>query len=75
MTQADVVAATNKFTSFTAGGISTVTDWTIGPHHGTPSPACTRLGPGRRGSTFVSVFAKGNQVFACVGPNAKNPVR
>jgi len=71
-TQASVVSATNKFTAFTAGGITTVTPWTI-VHTGYTEPNCTAWVQ-VQGLKFVVAFTKGTQVFNCIGPDAKNPV-
>jgi hypothetical protein len=34
LTQANIVNITNHFTNNTSGGLSTVTNWSTGPHHG-----------------------------------------
>lgn len=72
LTQANVVAQTNKITDFTGGGITTVTNWKI-VHTGFTEPNCTATVQ-VKGNAFVTVFAPKPQVFTCVGPNAKNPV-
>jgi ABC-type branched-subunit amino acid transport system substrate-binding protein len=72
VTQASVVSATNKITNFTAGGVSAPVNWTTG-HVGYNEPNCNsylRV----KGSTYVSVFGQGKQVFVCLGPSVKKPV-
>jgi branched-chain amino acid transport system substrate-binding protein len=72
VTQASVVAATNKIKNFTAGGLSSPVDWTHG-HKGYTLPSCNAFVE-VHGSQFVPVFGKGKQVFVCVGASVKNPV-
>ncbi len=63
--------ATNKLTNFTAAGLASPTNWTVG-HTGYTEPNCSAWLQ-VQGKKFVPVFAPGKQVFVCVGPNAKNP--
>jgi hypothetical protein len=70
-TQASVVSATNKLTNFTAAGLASPTNWTVG-HTGYTEPSCS-VWLQVQGKKFVPVFAPGKQIFVCVGPNAKNP--
>jgi len=72
LTQANVVAATNKITSFTAGGVSAPVDWSNG-HVGYTEPNCSTV-VRVKGSHYVIVFRKGRQVFTCLGPSVTNPV-
>ena len=72
LTQSGVIDATNKITDFTAGDTQSPTDWT-NAHTTATFPACSSWVQ-VKGSTFVTVFAPGKQVFVCVGPDAKNPV-
>ncbi len=72
LTQAAVIAATNKLTADTAAGTQATTNWTVA-HHTVTYPSCSAWVQ-VKGSSFTSVFAPGNQVFICVGPNAKDPV-
>ena len=72
ITQASVIAATNKITADTAGQTQAPTNWTVAHVKAIP-PACTAFVQ-VKGSSFVSVFAPGKQVFICLGTNAKNPV-
>ncbi len=71
-TQASVISATNKITNFTAGGLSAPVNWSKG-HVGYNEPICNSYVQ-VKGSTYVPVFAKGKQVFVCLGPSVKNPV-
>jgi len=72
LTQAAVVAATNKLTADTASGTQAITDWTVG-HQKVTFPSCTAWIQ-VKGTSFVSVFAAGKQVFVCVQRDIKNPV-
>jgi branched-chain amino acid transport system substrate-binding protein len=72
LTQAAVVAATNKLTADTAAGTQSNTNWTV-LHVKVTYPSCSAWVQ-VKGSTFASVFAPGHQAFICVGPNPKNPV-
>jgi branched-chain amino acid transport system substrate-binding protein len=72
VTQANVIAATNKIKNFTAGGLSSPVDWSHG-HKGYTLPSCNAFVQVHN-SQFVPVFGKGKQVFVCVGASVKNPV-
>jgi len=72
LTQANVIAQTNKLTRFTADGTSAPVDWTSA-HTTNTLPTCSAWIQVKNGK-FVSVFGSGKQVFVCVGANAKNPV-
>jgi branched-chain amino acid transport system substrate-binding protein len=72
VTQANVVAQTNKITGFTANGTSAPVDWTTA-HTANTLPNCTAWIQ-VKGSTFTPVFGQGKQVFVCVGASVKNPV-
>ena len=72
VTQANVIAQTNKITNFTAGGVTTVTDWTV-DHTGFTEPNCNATVQ-VQGNNFVTVLSPGKQVFVCFGPNPKHPV-
>jgi ABC-type branched-subunit amino acid transport system substrate-binding protein len=72
VTPASVIAATNKITNFTAGGVSAPTDWAVS-HTGTTWPDCSAYIQ-VQGTKYVPVFGKGKQVFVCVNKNPKNPV-
>ncbi len=72
LTQAAVVKATNQISNFTAAGTQAPTNWVVG-HTSVTEPACTAWVQ-VKGTSFVSVFAPGKQVFICIGPNAKDPV-
>ena len=72
VTQANVIAETNKLTNFTGAGISAPVDWTK-LHTGVTWPSCSAYIQ-VQGTKFVPVFGKGKQIFVCVGKNVKNPV-
>jgi ABC-type branched-subunit amino acid transport system substrate-binding protein len=72
LTQANVVAATNKITNFTAGGVSAPVNWSHG-HVGYTEPNCSTVVQ-VKGSKYVIVFRKQKQVFTCLGPSVTNPV-
>ncbi len=72
VTQASVIAATNKITNFTAGGVSAPVDWAVS-HTGTTWPDCSAYIQ-VQGGKYVPVFGKGKQVFVCVNKDPKNPV-
>ncbi len=72
VTQQSVVAATNKITNFTAGGLSAPVDWSV--EHTRPNfPECTAFMQ-IHGTVYQPVFGKGKQVFICLGASVKNPV-
>jgi branched-chain amino acid transport system substrate-binding protein len=72
VTQASVVAATNKISNFTGAGISAPVDWTV-LHTGTTWPSCSAYIQ-VSGKKFVPVFGKGKQIFVCVGKSVTKPV-
>ena len=72
LTQANVIAATNKITDDTAAQTQAPTNWTLA-HVKATFPACTSWVQ-VKGSNFVSVFSTGKQVFVCLSGDAKNPV-
>jgi len=72
LTQAAVVSATNQITADTAAQTQAPTNWTVA-HVKVTHPACTSWVQ-VKGTSFVSVFSTGKQVFVCLGPDAKNPV-
>jgi len=72
LTQANVINQTNKIVGFTADGTSSTVDWTTA-HTTNTLPNCTAFIQAK-GSTFVSVFGSGKQVFVCLGASVKNPV-
>jgi ABC-type branched-subunit amino acid transport system substrate-binding protein len=63
LTQANVVALTNKLTAFTAGGLTVPTNWTTA-HSGHAPPYCGAYIQ-VKGDTYVPVLNKGNSVFNC----------
>jgi hypothetical protein len=73
LTQANIINITNHFTNNSSGGLSTVTNWETA-HTTTTYPTCTGFVK-VVGTKFVPVWAKGNQVFVCLGKDSsKNPV-
>jgi len=70
LTQANIIKVTNNITNFTAGGLTTVTNWKVS-HSGTTYPTCSAYVV-VHGTRFVPVFGKGKQVFVCVGPDASD---
>jgi ABC-type branched-subunit amino acid transport system substrate-binding protein len=72
ITQASVVAATNKISAFTADGLSAPVDWTVA-HVRPKFPQCTAFMQ-IQGTTYQPVFGKGKQVFVCLGTSVSNPV-
>jgi hypothetical protein len=73
LTQANVIAQTNKLTNFTSGGIATVTNWSQA-HTINGFPGCSAFVK-VKGTHFVPAVAKGPHVFVCFAQkvNLKNP--
>ncbi len=63
LTQAKLIAAIDKMTSFTADGIIPPVDWTQG-HSLSKTPGCVALVQAQ-GGKFVPVFGSGGSVFTC----------
>ena len=75
LTWANVIAQTNKLTSFTAGGLTAPTNWALGGHSGHAPPYCTAYIQAK-GTQYVPALNKGKNVFNCfqsINPKA-NPV-
>jgi ABC-type branched-subunit amino acid transport system substrate-binding protein len=73
-TSQSVIAATNRITDFTAGGVSAPVDWTTA--HTTQSfPNCPSFVQ-VKGNAFIPVTTSGHLVFLCFGPHTdlKDPV-
>jgi branched-chain amino acid transport system substrate-binding protein len=70
LTQANIISITNHMTAFTAGGLTTVTNWE-NSHTKTTYPTCSAFVK-VKGKQFVPIYGKGKEVFVCVGPSAKN---
>jgi ABC-type branched-subunit amino acid transport system substrate-binding protein len=71
LTQANVVAQTNKLTAFTAGGLTAPTNWQSAGHAGHAPPYCGAYIQ-VKGTKFVPTLNKGKSVFNCFGSiNAK----
>ncbi len=64
LTQANVIAQTNKLTNFTAGGLTAVTNWAKTGHSGTAPPYCAAYIQ-VKGTKYVPVLNKGKNVFNC----------
>ena len=75
LTQANVIAQTNKLTAFTAGGLTAPVNWESAGHSGHAPPYCGAYIQ-VKGTKYVPVLNKGKSVFNCFGsinPN-KGPV-
>jgi ABC-type branched-subunit amino acid transport system substrate-binding protein len=74
LTQANVIAQTNKLTQFTAGGLTTPTNWTTA-HSGHAPPYCAAYIQ-VKGKTYVPALNTGKSVFICFGSTdpKKGPV-
>ena len=64
LTQANVVAQTNKLTAFTANGLSSPVNWKSAGHSGGLPPYCDAYIQ-VKGKQYVPVFNTGNNVFNC----------
>jgi ABC-type branched-subunit amino acid transport system substrate-binding protein len=73
LTQANVIAQDNKLTTFTAGGLTTPTNWATAGHAGHAPPYCDAYIQ-VKGDKYVPALNKGKSVFVCFGStNAKKP--
>ena len=63
LTQANVIAQTNKLTAFTANGLIAPVNW-LKDHTGTTPPYCDAYIQGK-GLQYVPVFNQGKNVFNC----------
>jgi ABC-type branched-subunit amino acid transport system substrate-binding protein len=74
VTQANVIAQTNRITDFTAGGTTAVVNWTQA-HTTQAFPICPSFIQ-VKGRAFVPVVASSHQVFICFDKSVdlKNPV-
>ena len=72
LTQANVIAQTNKITDFNGAGVSAPVNWTV-VHTGATLPNCSAFVQ-VQGDSFVPVFGQGKQIFVCLGASVKNPV-
>jgi ABC-type branched-subunit amino acid transport system substrate-binding protein len=66
LTQANVIAQTNKLTAFTAGGLTVPVNWKVTGHNGHAPPYCGAFIQ-VRGDTFVPALNHGRSVFNCFG--------
>jgi branched-chain amino acid transport system substrate-binding protein len=67
LSQANVVAQTNKISDFTAGGVTAPVDWTTA-HSTQTFPVCPSF-VRVAGSHFDVVLSQDHQVFLCFGPS------
>lgn len=72
LTQANVIKQDNLLTNFSAGGTFAPVNWTEG--HVTDNPPFCESYIKARGSQYLSVLAKGTQVFVCLPVNKSDPV-
>lgn len=64
LTQANVIAQTNKLTAFTAYGLSSPVNWKSAGHSGGLPPYCASYIQAK-GTQYVPVFNTGKNVFNC----------
>jgi ABC-type branched-subunit amino acid transport system substrate-binding protein len=64
LTQANVIAQTNKLTAFTANGLSSPVNWKSAGHSGGLPPYCSAYIQ-VKGTQYVPVFNTGKNVFNC----------
>ena len=64
LTQANLIAQTNKLTAFTAGGLSSPVNWKSAGHSGGLPPYCSAYIQAK-GTQYVPVFNQGKNVFNC----------
>jgi ABC-type branched-subunit amino acid transport system substrate-binding protein len=64
LTQANVIAQTNKLTAFTANGLSSPVNWKSAGHTGNAPPYCSAYIQAK-GTQYVPVFNTGKNVFNC----------
>jgi branched-chain amino acid transport system substrate-binding protein len=73
LTQKKLVAAIDKETAFTGGGLTTPVDWRTG--HTVATPPYCHAAVRVTNSQFVPVIESGtNQVFVCYGGNSTTPI-
>ena len=71
LTQANVVKATNKLTTFTGGGLRTPTNWQT-THTSVSAPYCNAYVQ-VVGKKLEPVLGQGKQVFVCFTGTPKHP--
>jgi branched-chain amino acid transport system substrate-binding protein len=64
LTQANVIKEDNSLTAFTAGGLTTPTDWKYAGHTGHAPPYCSAYIKAS-GTNYVPALNKGQNVFVC----------
>lgn len=72
-TQQAVVAAINRETAFTAGGLMPPIDWRVA-HTSSPPPWCSAFAEAYQGGTVDALVRNGARLFACFNANSDNPV-
>ena len=71
LTQANLIKQTNLLTSYTAGDIYAVANWTTA--HSEENPPFCDAYIQVQGKKYVSVFGKGHQAYVCFNINKSNP--
>jgi len=71
LTQANVIAQTNKLTSFTAGGLTTPVNWAVSGHTGHAPPYCGAYIQVKGDKYVPALNTSKNSVFVCF--NSVNP--
>ena len=64
LTQANVIKEDNSLTAFTAGGLTTPTNWKDAGHTGHAPPYCSAYIKAS-GTNYVPALNKGQNVFVC----------
>jgi len=73
LTQANVVAETNKITNFTAGGLTVPTNWTQAHDVSKVTPPYCSALIAVKGDSFVPAFVQNNQSFHCFSADVAHP--
>jgi ABC-type branched-subunit amino acid transport system substrate-binding protein len=74
LTQAKVIAADNSLTDFTAGGLTSPTNWKKGGHNGHPPPYCGAYVRAIGTKYLPALNISNKSVFVCFGSiNTKHP--
>lgn len=73
LTQANVVAVTNKITDFTAGGLTTPVNWTQLHNVADVTPPYCNAFIAVKGDRFVPAFDHNDQAFVCFGADVAKP--
>jgi ABC-type branched-subunit amino acid transport system substrate-binding protein len=73
LTQANVVAMTNKITNFTAGGLTAPVNWTQTHSDADITPPYCNAFIAVKGDSFVPAFDPNDRSFVCFGSNVAKP--